>query len=198
MRLIDNCFYFVATERRSSGHKQHHCVFCGKLEYKLPRHCENNHNSEDSVRNAVSFPKGSKERKEAWRKISAEGDFKANIESRKKNSGVLVVARNKPDTNVEDFLPCEFCHQFFHSRTLYKHSKSCSFKKECENSSDEQSHLKTSRALLSIHIHDDNFKEIRAVLDKMKKNVLRIIIRNDPALLLYGTIQLQKKRKGKV
>lgn len=49
--------------------------------------------------------------------------------------------------------------------------------------------------MLSIHLNDDKFNEIRAILAKMKKNDLHIIIRNDQALLLYGTIQLQKKEK---
>ena len=47
--------------------------------------------------------------------------------------------------------------------------------------------------MLSIHLNDDKFKEIRAVLAKIKKNVIHIIIRKNPSLLLYGTVQLQKK-----
>lgn len=47
----------LSTTRRSSGHKQHSCLYCGKLEYKIPRHCEINHKSEELVKKHYHFPK---------------------------------------------------------------------------------------------------------------------------------------------
>ena len=189
----NSLFLFKATERRTSGHKRHHCMYCGKDDYKLPRHLENNHKSEDLVKKVLALPKGSKERRDGWNKIASEGDFKINVRNMKENRGIIVVARNKSKASVEEFVPCTFCHKFFHERTLFRHSNACSFK--LAEDAERPQHLKSSRTMLSIHLNDDNYKEIRSLLAKMKKCDLHIIIRNDQSLLLYGTVQLQKKEK---
>ena len=189
----------LATKRRSSGHKQHVCLFCGKLEFKIPRHCEINHKSEELVAKALSFSKGSVDRREMWRKITAEGDFQHNISSTKNNAGTIIVARNKTHSNTDEYVPCTFCNQFLRQRTLYKHAKKCRFNIETEIEDKPHSkHLQASRVMLSIHLNDDKFNGIRTVLVYMKKNELHIIIRNDPFLLLYGTVQLQKKGNRKI
>ena len=182
------------TKRRTSGHKQHVCFYCRKLEFKIPRHCEINHKAEELVAKALSFRKGSVDRREMWRKITADGDFKNNIKNTKNNAGTIIVARNKNHSNTDEYVPCTFCNNFStREPCTNKHSKKCRFKVAVEDNGQQQQHLHASRAMLSIYLNDDKFNEIRAVLAKMKKNEIHIIIRNDPSLLLYGTVQLQKK-----
>ena len=49
--------------------------------------------------------------------------------------------------------------------------------------------------MLDTAVCSDRFKEIHRVLAKMKRNHEHLIIRTDPALLLHGTIMLQKKEE---
>ena len=61
--------FTLAPLRRNSGHKQHYCLYCGLLTFKMPRHLENNHKEEALVIKATLCAKGSTERRMALREI---------------------------------------------------------------------------------------------------------------------------------
>ena len=166
--------------------------------FKLPRHLEHNHKNEEDVAKILALPSKSKHRRLLWKEITRKGDYQANIQSIKNNSGKISVARQFGNTeNMNDFVPCTFCYGFFHARTLYKHSRNC-FKRPRQTNrtvSKSGNLLRSSRALLDTAVTDDSFREIQGVLAKMQRNELHLIIRNDQSFLLYGTIMLQKKEK---
>ena len=55
--------------------------------------------------------------------------------------------------------------------------------------------LKACRAMLDTAVCSKRFKEIHRVLSKMKRNHEHLIIKTNPALLLYSTIMLQKEEE---
>lgn len=99
-------------------------------------------------------------------------------------------------SSVEDFVPCIYCKGFFNARSLYKHTKVCFLRLKGNGRNIDQKGfgtLKASHAILDTAVCSNRFKEIHRILSRMKRNHEHLIIRTDPALLLYGTIMLQKK-----
>ena len=159
---------------------------------------ENNHKDEEAVIKILILPSKGKERRLAWKELTRKGDFQANIDHLKNKSGKISVTRDTGSTEITEFVPCTYCLGFFHSRTLYKHSKRFFMKSKTVSNTPVPSgknFLKVSRVLLDMEVSDTSFREINAVLAKMKRCELHLIIRNDQAFLLYGTIMLQKKKK---
>ena len=101
-------------------------------------------------------------------------------------------------SSIEGFVLCIYCKGFFNARSLYKHTKVCFVRLKANSRNIDQKGLgtlKASRAMLDTAVCSDRFKEIHRVLAKMKRNHEHLIIRTDPALLLHGTIMLQKKEE---
>ena len=97
-------------------------------------------------------------------------------------------------SSIEDFVPCTQCKGFFNAKSLYKHTKVCfvRLKGNSENKDEKVfGTLKATRAMLDTAICSDRFREVHGVLAKMKRNHEHLIIRTEPALLLYDTIMLQ-------
>ena len=96
---------------------------------KMARHLERAHKDKPEVARAVSFPKGSKERRMHIEHLRNKGNFAHNVEVL--NSGVgTPVPRKQPkeESQVQDFLHCAYCQGFFVKKVLWKHMKVCKFK----------------------------------------------------------------------
>ena len=191
-----NLFLFLAIRKRKSGHKEHFCLFCGKRTFKLPRHCDRRHKEESEVKEALSFPKKSKNRRLAWSRLARKGDYDVNLNALKDHRDLqhIAVVRKSKGT-VDDFVPCPHCFGFFKSDSLYRHAKFCQMKSSEQFSN---RYLQTGRTLLCTAITDGKFQDVHTLLlSKMKRDALHLVIRNDQDLLLYGAVQLQKKEKDR-
>lgn len=96
----------LVSSKRSRGHKTHYCYYCELSEFKLARHLENNYGQEVKVARALSLPKKSKERRNAWLELAREGDYKVNIKNLRKNSGKISASQRSGKMNsIKDFVP---------------------------------------------------------------------------------------------
>ena len=103
-------------QKRQDGHRQHSCIYCETLVWKISRHMERCHKNEQDVASALSNPVKSKERRNAWAKLTRQGDFKRNIDVLKKHSGKIIVAREVKNSSPEDYVTCTACNGFFYAR----------------------------------------------------------------------------------
>ena len=114
--------------------KRQTCYYCGTLICKIARHHELKHQSEREVAIALSFNKGTKERKRHLEKLPLLGNYHQNLTVLETGKGELIVMR-RPSSSAEksspeDFLPCPSCCSFLKRQDLWKHAKSCKFRPE--------------------------------------------------------------------
>ena len=113
--------------------KRQACYYCEKLYSKIARHYVQQHEREREVRIALSFHKGSPNRKKQLEKLRLLGNYHHNLRVLQSKQGELIVSR-RPSTskrcNPNDFLPCSHCLGFIRRQELWKHVKSGKFKPE--------------------------------------------------------------------
>ena len=139
--------------------KRQACYYCKKLYSKIARHYEQRHKREREVRIALSFHKGSPNRKKQLEKLRLLGNYHHNLRVLQSKKGELIVSR-RPSTsnrcNPNDFLPCSYCLGFIRRQELWKHVKSCKFKPENIETPKYQKVQEKSRLLLYPQEEDDD------------------------------------------
>ena len=172
-------------KRHANGEKRHACLFCEQLLFKLPRHLERCHEKEMEVARALSFPKKSKERKEAWVRVRNMGDYKYNV-AIKPDDTPVVTRESKRKGNVQ-YVPCVNCKGFFDSRSLYKHVRLCKPESQVDCS------VKAGRILLASSVSNDNTSTVnKYLLCNMRRDELHLIIRNDETLMKWAAMNIEK------
>ena len=90
--------------------KRQACYYCGTLICKIARHYELKHQSEREVAVALSFSKGSTERKRHLEKLRLLGKYHHNLTVLETGKGELIVMKrpssSSEKSSPEDFLPC--------------------------------------------------------------------------------------------
>lgn len=108
--------------------KRQYCLFCRSAVQKMSRHLERAHFKEIEVSRALSFPKGSHQRKMQLEFLRNKGNFAHNAEVIKTGSGILVPFKQpKEKCEGQDFIHCVYCQGLFMKRVLWRHMQSCKF-----------------------------------------------------------------------
>lgn len=109
--------------------KKQYCLYCKLGVGKIARHLERVHHNKPEVAQAVSFPKGSKERRMHLEHLRNRGNFAHNVEVLNAGAGNLVPRkRPKQDSQAQNFLHCVYCQGFFTKKVLWRHMMICKFK----------------------------------------------------------------------
>ncbi|XP_030218994.1 uncharacterized protein LOC115548476 [Gadus morhua] len=109
--------------------KRQFCLYCGSSFLKIVKHLERKHKKELEVAKALSFPKGSKQRRVHLECLRNKGNFAHNAEVLKTGTGKLV-ARKQPreESQAQDYMHCLYCQGLFMKRTMWRHFQICKFK----------------------------------------------------------------------
>ena len=92
---------------------------------KIARHFERAHQNKQEVAQALSFPKGSKQRRMHLKHLRNRGNFAHNVAG----AGDLVPRKlPKQDSNAQNFLHSVYCQGFFTKKLLWRHILNCKFK----------------------------------------------------------------------
>ena len=106
--------------------KKHSCIYCCNLYSKMARHLDQKHKDEIEVVQALSYDKGSKERKRQFKIIQNRGDFKHNQSVTTSNEGFLIpVIRQANAGQIDDFTTCDKCLGLFFIKDLWRHKTKC-------------------------------------------------------------------------
>lgn len=164
--------------------KRQACYYCGTLLSKIARHYELKHQSEREVVVALSFNKGSPERKEHLEKLWLLGSYHHNLTVLETGKEELIVMRrpssSSEKSSPEDFLPCASCCGFLKGQDLWKHAKSWTFK--LEDIKDVPKHPKVqqnAKLMLFPAIYNSNSSILSKLLATMKSDEISLIARND-------------------
>lgn len=178
-----------AVNRKDTGSqrfsKRQYCLFCKKGYVKIARHLEFSHHNKPEVAQALSFPKGSKERRMHLDYLRNHGNFVHNVDVL--NSGVgNLVPRRQPRIHSEahEFLHCVHCHGLFVRKDLWRHVRSCKFKPRGQQ--------KPGRARVqvlcasAVPAPPGIKKEFWKMLNKMPPDEVCSVIKSDVCIRDYG------------
>ena len=183
--------------------KRHCCVFCGILDYRLPRHYKRHH-SEHPIIVALK-DKSEKERDREYDKLRLEGDFKHNLKVLRNNKGSLILPRrpSKDDElryTFEDYLHCEYCKGFYLRNNLWRHQKKCQFKSSVNVSTGKRGRPQRNSVLLMETVLPQNkeFKPgfIKNVISTLHVDDVSNIIKKDDIIMRVGNFMYDKHAKS--
>jgi len=162
------------------------CFYCDQFLFQMSRHLVRKHHEEPAV--AASLRD-----KLCLQRIVNQGVYKHNVTVLQAKDGVLIVGRAPAKRrSVSDYLPCQYCLQFFISEELYRHCKQCRFR-ACN---DDDAFLSSSRALLAGSLADsgnDIDETLRqSVINRMRCDRLTSIVKTDQLILKLGLTLLNK------
>ena len=170
------------------------CVYCENRIWNVSRHMSRNHSKESLVQEALQHRLNSSHRRNAWKRITRLGDFNANIQLMKDYKEPLFVVR-KREAKPDKELPCSMCKGFFKGSLIYKHRINCFMRSSVAGTHTTS----TSRILLNSELAQDKFYDFYTeILANMKRgNEYHLHIQNDSFLLLFGSIEMQRKETNK-
>lgn len=99
----------------------------------MARHLQQVHEDKMDVTKALSFPIGSKERKQHLPVdfIRNKGNYAHNANVMESGGGVMVpFKRPKEEMKSEDFMHCGYCQHLFTRKVLWRHMRSCALRPE--------------------------------------------------------------------
>lgn len=104
-------------------------MYCSKPYAKMARHLESSHVNKSDVARVLSFPKGSKERKQQLDYIRNRGNYAHNAAVMESGKGELVPFKRPPKkVQGKDFMHCAYCQGLFTRKVLWRHMRSCRLK----------------------------------------------------------------------
>jgi hypothetical protein len=163
------------------------CFFCGGFFYQMKRHLERINGEETNVTLAVTSRD-----KLGLKSIINQGIYKHNLNVLRAQDGVLMVACSPARNHGAcDFMPCQFCLQFFIKRELYRHCRECMFRV-----GEGTGAISNGRALLDGSL-TDNFqhtdKSMRScVIKRMRIDHLMHVVKCDNLILKLGLMLFNK------
>ncbi|XP_059210360.1 uncharacterized protein LOC131989178 [Centropristis striata] len=172
--------------------KRHHCVYCSKPYAKMARHLESVHYDKRDVAKAISFPKGSKERKRQLDYIRNRGNYAHNATVIEKGKGQLVPFKRPPkQAQGVDFLHCVYCQGLFIRKTLWRHMRNCRLKPASQTPKPGQNRVQalcTYAGPLPLHMN----KLLWKVVSVMNPDSITDIIKHDKVIMDVGQHLLSK------
>ncbi|KAG1933792.1 hypothetical protein F2P79_020338 [Pimephales promelas] len=131
--VADGSLSIPAVCKKENGarmyNKKQYCLYCRVGFVKMARHLERAHKDKPEVAQALSFPKGSKQRRMHMEHLRNRGNFAHNVDVLNAGVGNLVPRKQpRKDCQAQNFLHCVHCHGFFTKKILWRHMMKCKFK----------------------------------------------------------------------
>lgn len=175
------------------------CKFCENYVTNFERHIERNHSSENEVKEFLSYPKKSHERKQILQVLKNDANFKEFLKG-----NVMPYYRPKEDEAVSlteaDYAPCIYCKQIVSASYIKKHGKKCAVKALCdEGDTMKGSFLAASHTLIGCSMDAsgtiNKLRVKRDVLNKMAPDNISLTAKTDNLILAFGEDYLKKHKR---
>lgn len=172
--------------------KRHYCLYCSKPYAKMARHLERAHEDKSDVAKALSFPKGSKERRNHLDYIRNRGNFAHNAAVMESGKGTLVPFK-RPSSKAQgnDFMHCAYCQGLFTRKVLWRHMRNCRLSPQSvapKPGKNRVQSLCTYAGPVPSHIS----KQLWSVISAMNPDPITDIIKNDKVITDIGQHLLNK------
>lgn len=172
--------------------KRHFCVYCSKPYAKMARHLEHAHHNETEVAKAMSFRKGSKERKIQLDYIRNKGNYAHNTTVMETGSGQLVSCKQPPkQAQGTDFMHCAYCQGLFYRKTLWRHMRNCTLRPASQTRKPGQNRVQALCAYtgpVPLHIS----KQLWRVVSVMNPDPVTDVVKHDKVIMDVGQHLLGK------
>ncbi|KAI5610799.1 zinc finger MYM-type protein 4-like isoform X3 [Silurus asotus] len=176
--------------RTEKGGNKHYCVYCKKQIIKIARHLSQSHAKEKDVARALSFPKASKTRQCLFKQLRNKGDYQYNIKVQQTGNGEIIPQRRQKKQSVQSlssYQACPYCLGFFLERDLWRHKKSCKWKKDDEAPSGRERPRSANIAL-----HESLSEGCQSIVRNMRNDEISKCLSNDALICKFGN-SLYKK-----
>ncbi|XP_067253215.1 uncharacterized protein [Chanodichthys erythropterus] len=172
--------------------KRHYCLYCSKPYAKMARHLESSHVNKSDVARALSFPKGSKERKQQLDYIRNRGNYAHNAAVMESGEGELVPFKRPPKkVQGEDFMHCAYCQGLFTRKVLWRHMRSCRLKPQAVLPKPGKNRVQ-SMCTYTGPVPSNMSKQLWGVISAMNPDPITDIIKNDTVITDIGQHLLNK------
>ncbi|ROJ30524.1 Gastrula zinc finger protein XlCGF8.2DB [Anabarilius grahami] len=179
-----------AVVRKSNGsrmyNKRQYCLYCRSAVQKISRHLERAHSKEVEVSRALSFPKGSHQRKLQLEYLRNKGNFAYNAEVIKTGSGILVPFKQpKEKCEGQDFIHCVYCQGLFMKRVLRRHMRSCKFKPSSVKSKPGKTSVQSLCAFAE-PAHSAVSESVWMLVSNKTQDDISLEVKNDLCIMEFG------------
>lgn len=186
----------VGASKNRSGHriydKRHYCLYCSKPFAKMARHLERAHESKSDVAKALSFPKGSKERKKQLNYIRNRGNYAHNASVMESGKGQLVPFKRPPkDAQGSDFMHCAYCQGLFTRKVLWRHVRRCMLKPGSVVPKPGKNRVQ-SMCTYTGPVPSHMSQQLWKVISAMNPDPITDVIKNDQVIIDVGQHLLNK------
>ena len=189
-------------DKKRGWDKRYFCVFCEKAFLKITRHLEDIHKSETEVARLINLAVNSEDseetkklktklRKQISDSLRQKGTFNHNIKVLNQGFGEITVKRCPvKETAYTEFLPCEFCLQFYFRKDLHRHVKGCSKNKNV--SKHPKASRVQSRASMLLPVHPQVSNALKQIFERMKIDDVSMLLKLDMVIIKYGNVLCRK------
>ena len=183
---------FQKSDGKRVYNKRHYCVYCSKPYAKMARHLESIHNNKMDVAKALSFPKGSKERKRQLDYILKKGNYAHNATVMETGKGQLVPCKRPPKlAQGVEYMHCAYCQGLFSRKNLWRHIRICALKPATQTPKPGQNRVQalcTYTGPVPSHMS----KLLWKVVSVMNPDPVTDIIKHDRVIMEVGQHLLSK------
>ncbi|XP_048058438.1 uncharacterized protein LOC125275496 isoform X2 [Megalobrama amblycephala] len=173
--------------------KRHYCLYCRKPYAKMARHLEGSHEKKPDVAKALSFPKGSKERRKLLDYIRNRGNYAHNAAVMKSGKGELVPCKRPPkEAQGDDFMHCVYCQGLFIRKVLWRHLRSCRLKPQSSVATKSGKYRVQALCRYTGPVPSNMSKQLWGVITTMNLDPITEIIKNDKVIIDFGQHLLNK------
>ncbi|XP_056623629.1 uncharacterized protein LOC130436722 isoform X2 [Triplophysa dalaica] len=172
--------------------KRHYCLYCCKPYAKMARHLEGAHANKCDVAKALSYPKGSKERRKQLDHIRNRGNYAHNAAVLKSGKGELVPSkRPSKEAQGQDFMHCAYCQGLFIRRVLWRHMRTCRLQPPSESPKRGRRRIQFMCAYKEPPPSNMS-KQLWEVMSAMNSDPITDVIKHDKVIKAVGQHLLNK------
>ncbi|XP_037391636.1 uncharacterized protein LOC119263482 isoform X4 [Pygocentrus nattereri] len=172
--------------------KRQYCLYCCIPYAKMARHLEHAHQDKSDVAKALSFPKGSKERKTHLNYIRNRGNYAHNAAVMESGKGKLVPFKRPPkEVQGNDFMHCAYCQGLFTRRVLWRHVRSCRLRPGSVAPKPGKNRVQ-SMCTYTGPVPSTISKQLWGVISAMNPDPITDIVKNDQVIIDVGQHLLNK------
>ncbi|KAL7877386.1 hypothetical protein SRHO_G00040290 [Serrasalmus rhombeus] len=159
---------------------------------QMARHLEHAHQDKSDVAKALSFPKGSKERKTHLNYIRNRGNYAHNAAVMESGKGKLEPFKRPPkEVQGNDFMHCAYCQGLFTRRVLWRHMCSCRLRPGSVAPKPGKNRVQ-SMCTYTGPVPSTISKQLWGVISAMNPDPVTDIVKNDQVIIDVGQHLLNK------
>ncbi|RXN38006.1 protein FAM171A1 isoform X1 [Labeo rohita] len=167
--------------------KKQYCFYCSKPFCKMARHLAQVHKNEVDVAKALSYPKGSKERRINLDLLRNKGNRAHNTDVLKSGKGVLVPRQQSSakQVYVKDYVHCLNCQGLFRRKALWRHMSRCKLARMCQVTKPGRSRVQALCAYAE-PVPEGVATKLWKLISDMKQDEVTCAVKSDACIIKFG------------